>query len=182
MAPSASATPAGLLKATVEAANRRILTVAGADPAREGMGTTVTALLLQGDVLGLVHVGDSRCYLYRDGSLSQVTKDDTFVQTLVDEGVLRKEEVRFHPRRSLVTQAVQGRRLYGHSRGPHAEVGDRYLLCSDGLSDVVVDDALANTLGRIADPQDCADELILLALAGGGPDNVTAVIADVVNA
>lgn len=172
--------PAGLLRATVEAANRSIRQVADSDPAREGMGTTVTALLLQGETLGLVHVGDSRCYLLRDGVLTQVTKDDTFVQSLVDEGMLRPEEARFHPRRSLVTQAVQGHDYTATVEVLAPKLGDRFLLCSDGLSDVVTDEAIGSTLARISDAAACADELILLALAAGGPDNITAVIADVV--
>jgi serine/threonine protein phosphatase PrpC len=172
--------PAGLLRATVEAANRRIRQVSDSDPAHEGMGTTVTALLLQGETLGLVHVGDSRCYLLRDGVLAQVTKDDTFVQTLVDEGMIRPEEVRFHPRRSLVTQAVQGHDYTATVEVLAPKLGDRFLLCSDGLSDMVTDEAIGSTLARVPDAADAADELILLALAAGGPDNITAVIADVV--
>jgi protein phosphatase len=174
--------PAALLRATVEAANRRILEVADADPAREGMGTTVTALLLQNDVLGLIHVGDSRCYLLHDEVLTRVTKDDTFVQSLVDEGMLRPEDVRFHPRRSLVTQAVQGYDYTATVGTLTAQLGDRYLLCSDGLSDLVTDDAIAATLARITDLAACADELIQLALISGAPDNVTVVVADIVAA
>jgi protein phosphatase len=171
--------PAGLLKLAVEAANRRIRQVAEADAARDGMGTTVTALLLQGNLLGLAHVGDSRCYLYRDGALTQVTKDDTFVQTLVDGGMLRPEDVRFHPRRSLVTQALQGHDYVATVETLTPKPGDRYLLCSDGLSDVVTDDAIGAVLGRGAEPSLSAAELIKLALAAGAPDNVTVVIADV---
>jgi PPM family protein phosphatase len=173
--------PAGLLKATVEAANRRILQVAAADPARDGMGTTVTALLLQGNLLGLVHVGDSRCYLLRDGALAQVTRDHTFVQTLVDEGMLRPEDARFHPRRSLVTQAVQGHDYTATVETLAAKPGDRYLLCSDGLSDVVTDEAIAATMRTLPDLTTCANALITLALEAGAPDNITTVLADVVD-
>jgi protein phosphatase len=172
--------PAGLLAASVEAANRRIQRVAAADPAREGMGTTVTALLLQGTRLGLFHVGDSRCYHYRDGVLRQVTKDDTFVQTLVDEGFLEPEEARFHPRRSVVTQAVQGVEYRPTIEVLTPRAGDRFLLCSDGLSDMVSDEEMLGIVGRVHDVQACAEALVECALAAGGLDNVTIVVADVV--
>jgi protein phosphatase len=172
--------PAGLLAATVEAANRRIQRVAAADPAREGMGTTVTALLLQDTRLGLLHVGDSRCYRYRDGDLRQLTKDDTFVQTLVDEGFLEPDQARFHPRRSVVTQAVQGVEYRPTIEVLTPKVGDRFLLCSDGLSDMITDEIILATVGGVTDARACAEELIQLALTAGGLDNVTIVIADVV--
>src|SRR5690606_22426583 len=93
------------LRDAVEEANRQIRAAGEADPATDGMGTTITALLLTGDEFALLHVGDSRAYLWRDGELRQLTKDDTFVQSLVDQGVITTEEARNHPQRSLITRA-----------------------------------------------------------------------------
>ena len=180
--------PVSRLRAAAEAANRKIREATESDPATDGMGTTITALLLA-DVLadgqgagtiGLLHVGDSRCYLGRDGAMSQITKDDTFVQALVDQGVLSAEDARHHPRRSLVMQAVVGQDLTTTCDVLTARPGDRYLVCSDGLSDVVIDDAIARVLLSDLDPRTCGERMVRLALDAGAPDNVTVVIADVV--
>ncbi|MFL6072376.1 MAG: PP2C family protein-serine/threonine phosphatase [Mycobacteriales bacterium] len=175
----AEAEPLGRLRDAVEAANQRIRASSEADDGRHGMGTTVTALLLHDDQLALLHVGDSRCYLLRDGQLGQVTRDDTYVQTLVDQGVMSREDARRHPQRSVVTQAVQGVPLSPAARMLTPAPGDRYLLCSDGLSDYVDDAAIAEALRSYRDPQDCADRLVQLALDAGAPDNVTVIVADV---
>ncbi|HWB34796.1 MAG TPA: protein phosphatase 2C domain-containing protein [Rugosimonospora sp.] len=171
---------AGILRAAVEAANDEVRVTAAADPAREGMGTTVTALLRDGDALALLHIGDSRCYRLRDGELVQITRDDTFVQSLVDEGVISRDEARVHPHKSLVTQALQGHPLEPTELRLALRAGDRYLLCSDGLSDVVRDETIGETLDEIADRKECAGRLIDLAYRAGAPDNITVVVADVV--
>lgn len=171
---------AQLLRAAVESANEEVRQTAAADPAREGMGTTVTALLRDGDSLALLHIGDSRCYRLRDGELVQVTRDDTFVQSLVDEGVITRDDARVHPHKSLVTQALQGHPLEPTEARLALRAGDRYLLCSDGLSDVVTDETIGQTLDEIADSKECATRLIDLAWRAGAPDNITVVIADVV--
>ena len=145
------------------------------------MGTTLTAILFAGNRLGLVHIGDSRAYLLRDGELSQITKDDTFVQTLVDEGRITAEEAHSHPQRSLLLRALTGQDVEPTLTMREARAGDRYLLCSDGLSGVVSDETLAETLATYRDPRECADRLIELALRGGGPDNITCIVADVVD-
>jgi serine/threonine protein phosphatase PrpC len=150
------------------------------DPELEGMGTTLTAILFAGNRLGLVHIGDSRGYLLRDGELTQITKDDTFVQTLVDEGRITAEEAHSHPQRSLIMRALTGHEVEPTLIMREARVGDRYLLCSDGLSDPVSQDTIAEAL-QIPDVAESADRLIELALRGGGPDNVTVVVADVVD-
>jgi protein phosphatase len=150
-------------------------------PDLEGMGTTLTAILFKGTRLGLVHVGDSRAYQLRDGMLTQITKDDTFVQSLIDEGRITEEEAHTHPQRSLLLRAITGQDIEPSLTVREARPGDRYLLCSDGLSGVVSDETLANTLRTYADPRECADRLIDLALRGGGPDNITCIVADVVD-
>lgn len=173
------ADPLALLGRAVESANRQIREAGAANPAHDGMGTTVTALLVAGDQIALVHVGDSRCYRLRDGALAQLTRDDTFVQDLVDHGVLTVAQARTHPRRSLVTQAVQGIDVAPALSLVTPDPGDRFLLCSDGLSDAVTDEAIAELLRDVSDPQECAERLVRLALAAGAGDNVTVLVADV---
>jgi PPM family protein phosphatase len=150
------------------------------DPELEGMGTTLTAILFAGNKLGLVHIGDSRGYLLRDGELNQITKDDTFVQTLVDEGRITAEEAHSHPQRSLIMRALTGHEVEPTLIMREARAGDRYLLCSDGLSDPVSHETILEAL-QLPDVGESADRLIELALRGGGPDNVTVVVADVID-
>jgi serine/threonine protein phosphatase PrpC len=148
-------------------------------PQLEGMGTTLTAILFAGGRLALCHVGDSRAYLVRDGQLSQITHDDTFVQTLIDDGRITAEEANSHPQRSLLLRALNGQEVEPDLSMREARAGDRYLLCSDGLSGVVSEETLAHAL-EDPDPQSTADRLIELALRSGGPDNITVIVADVV--
>ncbi len=162
------------------AGNAAISELVREDPEREGMGTTLTAVLFAGNKIGLVHVGDSRAYLMRDGALSQITHDDTFVQSLIDEGRISEDEASHHPQRSLLLKALTGHDVEPSLTVREARAGDRYLLCSDGLSGVVSAETLAEGL-TIPDPQECSDRLIELALKGGGPDNITCIVADVVD-
>jgi protein phosphatase len=166
------------LDAAVQEGDAAIAAHVETAPELEGMGTTLTAILFAGDRLGLVHIGDSRGYLLRDGELTQITKDDTFVQTLVDEGRITREEAHSHPQRSLIMRALTGHDVEPTLTMREARVGDRYLLCSDGLSDPVSDETILEAL-QIPDVDDSAHRLIELALRGGGPDNVTVVVADV---
>ena len=168
------------LDAAVHAGNSAIAAQVEMEPDLEGMGTTLTAILFAGNRLGLVHIGDSRGYLLRDGELTQITKDDTFVQTLVDEGPHHREEAHSHPQRSLIMRALTGHEVEPTLTMREVRAGDRYLLCSDGLSDPVSDETILDAL-QIPDVTDSADRLIELALRGGGPDNVTVVVADVVD-
>ncbi|ULE34756.1 PP2C family protein-serine/threonine phosphatase [Mycobacterium sp. IDR2000157661] len=168
------------LDSAVREGNSAIAAHVEADPELEGMGTTLTAILFAGNRLGLVHIGDSRGYLLRDGELTQITKDDTFVQTLVDEGRITAEEAHSHPQRSLIMKAITGHDVEPTLIMREARAGDRYLLCSDGLTDPVSHDTILEAL-QIPDVAECADRLIELALRGGGPDNVTLVVADVVD-
>jgi protein phosphatase len=170
--------PIDALVTAVEEANEEIATAAEADPERLGMGTTVTAMLAFEDQIALVHVGDSRAYLLRDGELVQVTADDTYVQMLVDRGELTRTEARNHPQRALVTQALQGGPMDPYSAILLLAAPDRVLICSDGLSDYVDDDDIAATLRNCPDARQAADQLVKLTLAAGAPDNVTAIVAD----
>jgi serine/threonine protein phosphatase PrpC len=171
---------AELRDATVEG-NAAITRHVAEAPDLEGMGTTLTAILFAGNRLGLVHIGDSRAYQLRDGYLTQITKDDTFVQSLIDEGRITEEEAHTHPQRSLLLRAITGQDVDPSLTIREARAGDRFLLCSDGLSGVVSDETLAETLQAYRDPRECADRMIELALRGGGPDNITCIVADVVD-
>ncbi|MDT9681943.1 Stp1/IreP family PP2C-type Ser/Thr phosphatase [Streptomyces sp. TRM76323] len=170
------------LGTAVQRANDQLRMMVEEDPQLEGMGTTLTALLWTGQRLGLVHVGDSRAYLLRDGVLTQITQDHTWVQRLVDEGRITEEEATTHPQRSLLMRAL--------GSGDHVEpdlsirevrAGDRYLICSDGLSGVVSHQTMEETLAGYQGPQETVQELIQLALRGGGPDNITVIVADVLD-
>ena len=150
------------------------------NPATEGMGCTLDAFFFNDDTLAICHVGDSRGYLYRDGQLEQITKDDTYVQSLVDEGQLAPEDVSNHPQRSLILKALTGRPVEPTLMLRDVRPGDRYLLCSDGLSDPVSHDTIADIVSGGTLDQ-AAERLIDLALRSGGPDNVTVVLGEIVD-
>jgi PPM family protein phosphatase len=170
------------LAAAVASANSTLHEMSVEDPSVEGMGTTLTALLWSGSTVAVCHIGDSRAYLLRDGEFRQITRDHTLVQSLVDDGRLSPAQAATHPQRSLVMRALQS----GTEAEPdlsiiEAKAGDRYLLCSDGLSDVVSEDTLRETLVRYTDREQAVTQLIELAIRGGGPDNITCIVADVVD-
>ncbi|MFI8233441.1 Stp1/IreP family PP2C-type Ser/Thr phosphatase [Streptomyces sp. NPDC085900] len=166
----------------VQRANDQLRSMVEEDPQLEGMGTTLTALLWTGQRLGLVHVGDSRAYLLRDGVLTQITQDHTWVQRLVDEGRITEEEATTHPQRSLLMRALgSGEHVEPDLSIREVRAGDRYLICSDGLSGVVSHQTLEDTLASYQGPQETVQELIQLALRGGGPDNITVIVADVLD-
>ncbi len=182
-----SDTPATEIVAALEDAildaNQSILRRARDEPQLAGLGTTVTALLRAEGKFALAHIGDSRAYLLRDGECTQITKDHTFVQRLMDEGRLTPEEAERHPQRSVLMRVlgdVDSDPELDLSLRP-ARAGDRWMLCSDGLSGLVSLETIGRTLREIDDPGECADALVQLALRGGGPDNITCVIADVVD-
>jgi serine/threonine protein phosphatase PrpC len=166
----------------VATANLRLQELIISDPAIEGMGTTLTALLWAEGYAALCHIGDSRAYLLRDGQFIQITHDHTLVQSLVDEGKITEDDVATHPHRSLLLRALDGRTIAEPDLTPlETYPGDRYLLCSDGLSGVVTEQTLHQTLGSIPDPDKAALRLVELAIKGGGPDNITCIVADVID-
>ncbi|MGC5344231.1 PP2C family protein-serine/threonine phosphatase [Streptomyces sp. DT24] len=168
------------LGTAVQRANDQLRVMVEEDPQLEGMGTTLTALLWTGQRLGLVHVGDSRAYLLRDGLLTQITQDHTWVQRLVDEGRITEEEATTHPQRSLLMRALgSGDHVEPDLSVREVRAGDRYLICSDGLSGVVSHQTMEETLASYQGPQETIQDLIQLALRGGGPDNITCIVADV---
>ena len=171
-----------LLAEALRTANNELREAMAHQPELQGMGTTVTALLRTGNKIALAHIGDSRAYLLRDGVLTQITHDHSFVQSLVDEGRITEEEAEDHPQRSLVTRVLTGQ----HDDEPdlairEARVGDRYLICSDGLSGFVARDTIQEVLELALPPGPAADRLVELALRAGAPDNVTCIVADVVD-
>ena len=166
----------------ITAANDEIARTFADNPELEGMGTTVTAIMRARNKLILAHIGDSRAYLLREGRLAQITKDHSFVQTLIDEGRITEEEASTHPQRSVVTRVLTGDAGDEPDIGAReARLGDRYMLCSDGLSGFVALDTIEEILTAGISPGRAADDLVSLALRAGAPDNVTVVVADVVD-
>ncbi|MET8158713.1 Stp1/IreP family PP2C-type Ser/Thr phosphatase [Sphaerisporangium sp. NPDC005289] len=169
------------IEAAVRDANRKLHEMVGRDPSLKGMGTTLTAMLWSGTRVALVHVGDSRAYLLRNGELYQITHDHTLVQSLVDDGRITQEEAASHPQRSILLRALDGSGEVDPDLSlREAQINDRYLLCSDGLSSVVSAETLHHTLTTVDEPDQVVRQLIDLANRGGGPDNITCIVADVV--
>src|SRR5690242_8779794 len=166
----------------IATANDELADRVKADPSLHGMGTTLIAILRSQNKLVLAHIGDSRAFLARDGQLTQITKDHSFVQTLVDEGRITADEAVGHPQRSLVTRVLTGQA----DDEPditvrEARMGDRYMIASDGLTDYVAPDTIADVVTAGDPPGPTAQRLVDLALKAGAPDNVTIVIGDVVD-
>ena len=168
------------LTAAVEAANYNVMKAPRQGIGRDGMGTTLTAAMLEGERLLIAQVGDSRAYLLHKGHLQQITRDHSLMADLIEAGQITPEEARVHPNRSVITRAI-GSDI--HMRPDIYELnvnaGDRILLCSDGLSSMISNNAIESIMRRQSDAQHCADELVTAALENGGADNVTVVVADV---
>lgn len=170
------------LRAAMIAANSLLAETVFEHSELTGMGTTVSGILRVGDQVALAHIGDSRIYRFRDGELEQVTADHTFVQRLVDSGRITAEEAAVHPRRSVLMRV-----LGDVDAAPEIDTkvldtrpGDRWLLCSDGLSSYVSEDKLTSILSTVGSAQTAADRMVKESLDHGAPDNVTVVIADIV--
>lgn len=168
------------LEATVLAANSSVNERASQDPTLAGMATTVTAISINGDQAVLAHVGDSRCYVLRDGAMRMLSSDHTLVARMVAEGAITAEQAESHPQRSVLTRALGSE--------PSVSVdceeiplrnSDRIMLCSDGLSSYVPQDQITAMLGEHADPQAACAALVAAANNAGGPDNITVVILDI---
>lgn len=176
--------PAGsllnVLYDTIEEATQAVNDMAEDASSFQDVGTTLTAMLWTGSQLALVHIGDSRAYLLRDRELFQITHDHTLVQSMVDEGRLTEEEATSWPQRSLLLRALTA----GTDVSPDVHVqdvqpGDRFLLCSDGLSNVVPTEEAYRVLSDILEPEHAVRELVTMANSSGGPDNISCVVADV---
>lgn len=171
---------AELLGKAVEQANRDIINAALTGEGREGMGTTCTAAILEGNKLVIAQVGDSRAYLLHGGQLTQITRDHSLMANMIEAGQLTPEEARVHPNRSVITRALgSDPNTVADLYEINVEDGDRLLLCSDGLSSMLEDDEIQAVMNRIAEPQRCVATLVNGAVAAGGLDNITVVIANV---
>lgn len=165
----------------IEEANRAVIQAAREGRGRQGMGTTMTAAMLEGERLVIAQVGDSRAYLLHQGKLQQLTRDHSLMADMIEAGQLTPEEARTHPQRSVITRALgSDAHLHPDIYEINVETGDRLLICSDGLSGMIFDDQIENTLRRVQDPQRCASQLVNEAIAAGGHDNVTVIVADVI--
>lgn len=168
-----------VLEDTLARANEKLAALVDADAQLEGMGTTVCGFIKQGDTAAVVNIGDSRAYRLRNGHLRRLTRDHSWVQTLIDEGRISEEEALEHPHRSLILRVLNGSPV--HEADYHTEklrAGDRFLICSDGLCGLVTDAQIAQHVG-VPDREAALAELVALAHAAGGHDNITIIIADV---
>ena len=168
------------LAVAIEKANERVMAAVAAQPWLKGMGTTVVAGLLDGKILSLAHVGDSRAYLYRDGQLSRLTDDHSWVHEQVTAGILTEEEAKSHPLKNVVTRALGG----GPSVSPDLqelslEVGDVFIFCSDGLTTMLSDEEIQDAVASESDPKKLCEKLVETANDKGGVDNITVVVAKV---
>jgi serine/threonine protein phosphatase PrpC len=161
--------------------NNKIVEKSAAQPDLAGMGTTLTALQINGDVAELLHVGDSRCYAFTGGKLSQLSQDHTVMQELIDQGRITPEEAINHPQRSLLTKALMGDSQVNPVLQLYPiKLGDQFLLCSDGLTAVLSDLEISKILKK-SSGQNLVEELVSETKAKGAPDNVTVIWAEVVN-
>jgi serine/threonine protein phosphatase PrpC len=167
------------LREAVEYANFQLRTAIEQNHDLLGMATTLTALRLDGSTVVVLNAGDSRAYAVRGQSWTRVTRDDSLVQDLVDSGQLTDEEAMSHPARSIVMQALSGGAFRPTVEIRDVVAGDRYLVCSDGLTDYVDESLIGSIVVDTASPQACCEALVEAALAVGAPDNVTCVVADV---
>lgn len=171
------------LAVAVEQANSRVMSAVAAQPTLKGMGTTLVAAVYGGAGVSLVHVGDSRAYLFRDHQLKRLTNDHSWVNEQIVTGILTEEEARTHPLKNVITRALGG----GPTVVPdllemNSQTGDRYLFCSDGLTTMVADDVLSDTLGSGCNAEEACRRLVDAANKQGGLDNVTVVILDILEA
>jgi protein phosphatase len=168
------------LSAAVEAANYNVIKAPRQGIGREGMGTTLTAAMIEGERLLIAQVGDSRAYLLHNGQLQQITRDHSLMADLIEAGQITPEEARTHPNRSVITRAVGSDiRMKPDIYELNVEPGSRLLLCSDGLSSMVEDTEIETIMRQHQNPQRCADVLVRAALDNGGMDNVTVVVVDI---
>jgi PPM family protein phosphatase len=171
------------LERSIDRARQDLVDATTADPDLAGMGTTVTALLKSGNTLAMAHLGDSRAYLLRDGTLAQVTVDHTFVQHLVDTGRITPDEAETHPQRNVVMRVLGD---FDLDLTPDLSIreavpGDRWMLCSDGLSGFVPNEEIGEVLNSVPSPQDAVERLVSMSMRAGSTDNITVVVADVLD-
>ena len=169
-----------VLEHAVEEANHEIIRAARDGRGRDGMGTTLTACMLENERLIIAQVGDSRAYLLHHGKLQQLTRDHSLMADMIEAGQLTPEEARHHPQRSVITRALgSDPNTRPDMYEINVETGDRLLVCSDGLSSMIEDEQIEAVMRRVPDPQRCASQLVNEAIAAGGHDNVTVIVSNV---
>ena len=168
------------LARAVRAANRAVIESAEKTRTRSGMGTTVTAAMVDGTHIAIAHVGDSRAYLLHEGRLTRITDDHSMVADLVRQGALTEEDARFHPQRSVITRALgSDRNMLADLYDVEAVAGDRLLLTTDGLTGMIPDDYICDLLAVESDPDAAAAKLVEAANRAGGYDNITVIVVDI---
>ena len=171
-----------LLGAAVETANAKVIEGAKTGKGKPGMGCTASCILVEKNKVAIAHVGDSRIYLLHAGALVRLTHDHSYVEELVDAGEITADEARVHPSRSIITRALgNDPDMYADHFTLEVATGDRIIICSDGLSSMVEESEIEDIAVSCVDPQTAADNLVSAALAGGGHDNVTVVVVDVLD-
>ncbi len=171
---------ANALARAVRAANREVIRAAREGIGRAGMGTTMTAAIVESGRIAIAHVGDSRAYLLHDNILERITEDHSMVADMIRRGQITEEESRVHPNRSVITRALgTDANMVADTYELEARAGDRLLLCSDGLTGMLTDAQISDLLGRYRDPGTAVHALIEAANEAGGHDNITAVVVDI---
>lgn len=171
-----------LLGAAIEAANQAVIEAPQKGIGKAGMGSTASAIFIEGNQMAVAHVGDSRIYLLHHGTLVRVTHDHSYVEELVDSGQITADEARNHPSRSVVTRALgSDPEMYADHFTLEVSDGDRIILCSDGLSSMILDDEIESIAVSNITPQNAADSLVSAALTAGGADNITVIVVDILD-
>ena len=171
-----------LLGAAIEAANQAVIEAPQKGIGKPGMGSTASAIFIEGNQMAVAHVGDSRIYLLHHGTLVRVTHDHSYVEELVESGQITADEARNHPSRSVVTRALgSDPEMYADHFTLEVSDGDRIILCSDGLSSMILDDEIESIAVSNITPQNAADSLVSAALTAGGADNITVIVVDILD-
>lgn len=171
-----------LLGAAIEAANQAVIEAPQKGIGKPGMGSTASAIFIEGNQMAVAHVGDSRIYLLHHGTLVRITHDHSYVEELVDSGQITADEARNHPSRSVVTRALgSDPEMYADHFTLEVSDGDRIILCSDGLSSMILDDEIESIAVSNITPQNAADSLVSAALTAGGADNITVIVVDILD-
>ncbi len=168
-----------LMDKSIQLANRRILQESSNDNKKSGMGTTIVCLLFCNNWFVIGNIGDSRCYRFRDGKITQLTEDHSWIQSMVKQGKIDKEDAKHHSQRGLLLQALGNREVNPSFTSGCPQIGDVYILCSDGLTEVVSDNTIGFVLSQDGSPQKTADKLVELANENGGPDNISVVVVKI---
>lgn len=168
-----------LMEKSIQLANRKILEESGSDEEKSGMGTTIVCLQFCNNWFAIGNVGDSRCYRFRDGKLVQLSEDHSWIQGMVEQGTIKREDAKRHPQRGLLLQALGNRTIEPSFVTGCPMIGDIFVLCSDGLTEVVSNNTIGFVLNQNGSPQKTAEKLVELANTNGGPDNISVVVTKI---